>query len=125
MKTNEIRISIDVTLEKLFEFTVNPKNTNEWIGTAGEEAVNTEQIGLGTIYSNNYGELEVTDYEKDKFFELTNQKTSYQCSYTYRRLEDGPTELTYFEYMQNNSDLEEPMERRHFEKLKEILEERN
>jgi hypothetical protein len=121
MKTNEIRITIDAEPKDVFEFTVEPKNTAKWIDTAGEEHINTEQIGLGTVYSNNYGDLKVTDYERNKFFELTNEATSYCCSYTYRKLEDDTTELTYFEYMQDGSELEDPMDRRHFEKLQEII----
>lgn len=117
MTTNEIRIVIDASPEELFEFTVEPKNTPQWIQGAEEKTVNTDQIGLGTIY----GSCEVTDYERNKFFELTNTTTGYICSYTYRKQEDDSTEITYFEYMQDGSELSEPMKRKHFEKLKEIF----
>ena len=122
MKTEERRVIIDAEPKEVFEFTVEPKNTPKWIDAAGEERINTEQIGLGTVYSNNYGDLKVTDYERDKFFELTNEATSYRCSYTYRKLDDGATELTYFEYMQDGSELTEPMKEKYFERLKEVLE---
>jgi hypothetical protein len=122
MKANEIRITIQALPEKVFEFTVEPKNTKQWVDGIGEETVNTQQIGLGTIYTNHFGSLEVTDYERNKFFELTNKENSYCCSYSYRKLEDEATELTYFEYMQDGSELEEPMKHENFKQLQKILE---
>lgn len=121
MTTNEIRIVINASPEKLFEFTVEPKNTSKWIEGIEEETVNTDQIGLGTIYTNRFGNLEVTDYERNKFFELTNKDTGYICSYTYRKQEDDSTEITYFEYMQDGSELAEPMDRKHFETLQTLF----
>ena len=84
--------------------------------------MNTDQIGLGTLYTNDYGTFEVTDYDRDVFFELTNHDTSYQCSYSYRKLDDTTTELTYFECMQDGSDLQDPLKESYFEKLKTLLE---
>jgi hypothetical protein len=57
-----------------------------------------------------------------KYFELTSNETSYQCSYTYHKVDDETTELVYFEAMLDGSDLREPMNKKHFEKLKELLE---
>lgn len=125
MKTNEIKVNIDIPVEAVFEFTLEPANTSRWIDAIEEETVNTKQIGLGTIYSNSYGNLEVTDYELNRFLELTNQKTGYQCSYSYKKISDDATQITYFECMQDGSELIEPMEQKSFQKLKELLEENN
>ena len=122
MKTNEIRITIESPPEKVFEYTIEPKNTPLWIDSARIETVDTEQINLGTNYINNYGVLTVTDYDRNKFFELINQKTGYVCSYSYRKVNDNETELIYFEYMQDESKLADPMKQESFHKLKEILE---
>jgi len=122
MQTNEIRITIKAPPEEVFEYTIEPKNTHLWVKGAGKETVDTQQIGLGTKYINNYGVLTVTDYDRDKFFELTNNETEYLCSYSYRKISDQETELIYFEYMKNGSELSDPMKQKSFNKLKEILE---
>ena len=121
MKTNQIRIIIDAPAQSVFEFTVEPQNTPKWIDGVDDEQVNTDQIDLGTIYSNSYGDLEVTDYERNKFFELTNQETGYVCSYSYRAVDEEQTELTYFEYMTDGSELDEPMDEKNFETLQALL----
>ncbi len=122
MKTNEIKVNIDIPVEAVFEFTLEPANTSRWIDAIEEETVNTKQIGLGTIYSNSYGNLEVTDYELNRFLELTNQKTGYQCSYSFRKIDNDTTEIIYFEQMLDGSKLTEPMKIESFKKLQEILE---
>ena len=122
MKTNEIRISINAPRSEVFEFTIEPKNTPLWIDSVTEETINTKQIRLGTIYSNVYGDLEVTDYDSHVFFELTNKKTTYVCSYSYRKIDETTTEIIYFESMEDGSDLSDPMKKESFQKLKEILE---
>jgi len=123
MKTQEIRIVINVSQDKLFEFTIEPKNTSKWIDKAGIETVDTEQIGLGTKYVNNYGVLTVTDYDRGIFFELTNEGTQYQCSYSHRKIDEKITELTYFECMLDGSLLIEPVNINRFKKLKNLMEE--
>lgn len=122
MTTQEIRIEIKVPTKEVFEFTTEPENTSKWRDTVQKETINTECIGLGTVYTNEYGTLTVTDYEKDAFFELTNHETGYQCSYTYHKTDDTTTELVYFESIEDDSQLREPIERRHFEVLKTLLE---
>ena len=121
MKTNEIRIIIDASCRDVFEFTLEPKNTPQWIDDVEEETISTQQIALGTIYSNSFGNMEVTDYERDKFFELTNKKTGVICSHSYRPINDTQTELTYFEYVQDGSELPGEMKHSYFEKLKELF----
>jgi len=121
MKTNEREITIHKPIADVFEFTLEPSNTSKWRDDAGTKTVNTDQIGLGTLYSNNYGELEVTDYDRNTFFELTNHTTTLQCSYTYKKIDENSTKIIYFEYMQDGSDLAEPMKQESFEKLKELI----
>lgn len=122
MKTNEIRIIINAPSNEIFEFVLEPENTPKWIEGAGTKTVNTEQIGLGTIYSNDIGEWVVSDYDRNKFFELSDESIYYSCSYSFRKIDEENTELIYFESHSDGSALEHPMERKNFEKLKEILE---
>lgn len=119
---NEIRINIAKPRDEVFEFTVEPNNTQKWCTAIEYENVDTKQIGLGTKYSNNLGELEVTDYEKSVYFELSEIGTEYQCSYSFRKIDDSNTELIYFEQMLDGSTLAEPMKTESFKKLQEILE---
>jgi hypothetical protein len=122
MKFNEIRITIKSSSESVFEFTLEPSNTHLWVEGVSKETIDTQQIGLGTIYSNKYGEMQVTDYDYEKFFELTNHETGYQRSYSYRKIFDDETELIYFENMQDGLNLVQPIQQKSFEKLKELLE---
>lgn len=120
--SNEIRIEINQVREKVFEFTLEPKNTPKWCVNIEHEEIDTDQIGIGTKYKNDFGELEVTDYEQNVYFELTEIGTQYQCSYSFRKIDDEHTELIYFEGMLDGSKLLEPMDIASFENLKEVLE---
>jgi len=121
MKTNQVRINIKANISKVFEFTLDPNNTSRWIESITEEKVDTKKIGMGTIYTNDFGSYTVTDYDRDKFFELTDHKTGYICSYTFKE-KDQETEIIYFEYMENGEDLKDPLDQKSFELLKELLE---
>lgn len=121
-KTQEIRIIINQPKERVFEYVLEPKNTPNWCKSIESESIDTEQIGMGTIYTNNFGKLKVTDYERNVYFELSELGTEYQCSYSFHKIDDGSMELVYFEGMLEGSDLDEPMEKESFERLKEILE---
>lgn len=122
MKSNEIRVTINAPREKVFEYTLEPKNTPEWVEGAIEMQTDTEQIGIGTKYSNEYLTREVTDYEKNLFLELTDLDGNYSCSYSFRKIDEENTELIFFESCTDGSELEFSIEKRFFEKLKEILE---
>lgn len=121
--SNEIRVRINAPREKVFEYTLEPKNTPEWVEDAVEMQTSTEQIGIGTIYSNEYIGREVTDYEKNVFLELADMDGNYSCSYSFRKIDEENTELIFFESSNDGLELEFPIEKRFFEKLKEILEE--
>jgi len=122
MKTNEIRIVIRKPRDEVFEYVLEPSNTHNWCRNIEHEEVDTEQIGIGTKYSNNFGILTVTDYERNVYFELTEELTQYQCSYSFRNISDNETELIYFESMLDGSDLIEAFDEDYFEVLKDILE---
>ena len=122
MKTNEIRIRIQKPRDEVFEYTLEPNNRHLWCRNIEHEEVDTEQIGIGTKYTNNFGVLTVTDYERNVYFELTEESTQYQCSYSFRNIDDTETEIIYFESMLEGSDLIEPFDEDYFEVLKDILE---
>ncbi len=120
--SNEIRITINKPSKKVFEFVLEPNNTHLWCKDIKQETIDTEQIGLNTIYINNFGKLRVTDYERNVYFELSEIDTEYQCSYSFKKIDENTTELIYFEGMLDGSELSDVMDFEDFEKLKELLE---
>jgi len=122
MKTNEIRIEIERPIKDVFEYTLEPQNKSIWCSIITEESVDTEQIGITSIYINNLGSFKVSDYERNIFLELMSLDEKFQCSYSFRKIDDNTTELIYFEAMLDGSDLTEAMDKKYFKKLKELLE---
>jgi hypothetical protein len=122
MQTNEIRITIKAPPEEVFEYTIEPKNTKYWVTDSVEMKTDTEQIDLGTKYSNEYATRDVIDYERDKFIELADVDGIYSCSYTFRKIDNDSMELIFFESNIDGSALEYPLSKKSFNKLKEILE---
>ena len=122
MTNNEIRIVVNAPAAKAFEFTLEPKNKKMWMEDFAGETVSPDQIKLGTFYINSLGKLEVTDYEKDVFIELTHTENSYQSSYSFRKINEAQTEIVYFEAMFDGSELTHPRKHSDFETLKTLLE---
>lgn len=122
MKTNEIRITIKAPPEIIFEYVLEPKNTKHWVEGSIEMKTDTEQINLGTKYSNEFITREVMDYDRNKFIELADVDGVYSCSYSFRKKDEDSTELIFFESHDDESELEYPIEVDCFQKLKEMLE---
>ncbi len=125
MKENKLTIKIKQPLYRVFEMTINPDFTSEWIDNVLEEKAEYP-IKVGTIYKNRgkdgiWNEYIVSDFEEFKKFELKSLNSPYVVRYTYERISEIETELTYHEWM-IDGELVEPFEIRHLEKLKEILE---
>lgn len=125
MKENKLTIKIKKPLYRVFELTINPDFTPEWIDIVEEEKAEYP-IKVGTTYSNkgktgDWNEYVVSDFVENKVFELKSLNSPYVVRYTYERISDDETELTYHEWM-NEGELTEPFEMKHLEKLKEILE---
>jgi len=122
MKTNEIRIEIVAPCQNVFEYTIEPKNTKHWVEGSIEMKTDTDQINVGTKYSNEFITRDVSDYERDKFIELTDLDGNYSCSYSFRKIDEDTTELVFFESHADGSELEYPIGDECFAKLKELLE---
>jgi len=122
MKTNEIRVVINRPQSEVFEYTLEPKNTKYWVEGSIEMKTDTDQIGIGTKYSNEHITREVVDYDRDKFLELQDVVGEYVCSYSFRKIDEQNTELIFFESHEDGSELEYPIEAECFEKLKQLLE---
>lgn len=124
---NTLVVTINVPIEKVFDFTVNPKNTHLWIVFIKKEEKDTLDIHEGTVYRNTsdgekWTEYVCTEYKPNTLFTLKNKNTPYVVTYRYQPIDENTTELTYSEYMSDNSELTELFEQKHLEKLKSILE---
>lgn len=125
MKENKLIVRIKKPLYRVFELTINPDFTPEWIDFVEEEKAEYP-IKVGTMYRNRrkdsaWNEYIVSDFIENKVFELKSLNSPFVVRYTYERISDEETELTYHEWM-TDGELAEPFEMRHLEKLKEILE---
>lgn len=125
MKENKLTIRINKPLHRVFELTINPDFTPQWIDIVEEEKAEYP-IKIGTTYKNKgkvgeWNEYVVSDFRENEVFELKSLNSPYVVRYTYKRISENETELTYHEWM-TEGELSEPFEMRHLEKLKEILE---
>jgi hypothetical protein len=122
MKTNELRIIINKPQREVFEYTLEPNNMSFWVDIIDEQGVDTEQIGLGTVYKNNLGNFTVIDYERDKFLEFEDKSQYYKASFSFRKVNEEETEIIFFESKYNGENLERAFKKEYFENLKELLE---
>jgi CRISPR/Cas system CSM-associated protein Csm3 (group 7 of RAMP superfamily) len=127
MDTNKLSITINKPVSEVFEFTLNPKNTPKWIETMMEEKTDTENIKVGTKYSNTNDGITWTEYlcsllQKDTLFELQEVGGSYRVKYTYVPISTNETELAYIEWTDDKSELSKPLEMKALEKLKSAIE---
>ncbi len=123
---NKISILINVSLSKVFEFTINPNNTHLWIDSVVEEKIDKFPIKLGTEYKNvnqkgEWTEYIVVKFETDKIFELKEKEGDYSVRYEYKEISPKETELTYFEWVEKG-ELKNLFLISTLEKLKEVLE---
>ncbi len=125
MKENKISIEINCPISEVFEFTLNPKNTPLWIDNIVSEQTNEWPVKLGTKYKNANGgkwsEYTVIQFEPNKLFEMKQSNSLYHVHYTFKKISDKKTKLTYFEWVEKG-ELEDPFCLAFLEKLKRVME---
>ncbi|MBP6925492.1 MAG: hypothetical protein KBC22_00315 [Candidatus Pacebacteria bacterium] len=126
MKKNKLTIRINKPISKVFDFTINPENTPRWIDFIVEETIDSNEIKIGTHYKNkdkdgNIHVYELTQFERNKVFELQSLPSHYTVKYTYAPISDIETELEYFEWV-DFDELNSPFPISAMQKLKEVLE---
>lgn len=126
MKENRLSIQIKRPLAEVFEFSTNPKNTHLWFTSISEEKTNEWPIKKGTIYKSRQGDGDwngylVTDFELNKFFELSSVHDVYKVRYEYKQLGEYLTEMAYTESV-NEGELSNLTSQDVLIKLKNILE---
>lgn len=126
MIENKLSIEIDVPVDLVFRFTINPDNTPKWIESIAQEEIIGNSIGLDTKYRNvdldgKIRKYFVTEFEPDTVFALRQVGGIYHVRYTYEQISEKKTRLTYFEWV-DDGELEAPFRFSALEKLKGILE---
>ena len=126
MKRNKITIVINKSIEVVFEFTTNPKNTHLWIPSIEEEISDKYPPKVGTQYKNRgkghkWDFYKVVQFTKNKLFFLSDIDGNYFVKYTYRKITDNQTEMEYLEWVENG-DLDNPFTEDILQNLKSVLE---
>lgn len=126
MQENKISIIINKPIEKVFEFTTNPKNTQLWIPSIEEEIADKYPPKINTQYKNRgkdfkWDYYKVRKFVEDVIFMLSDLDENYFVRYTYNKVNDNQTEMTYFEWMRYG-ELENPFTKDTLLKLKSVME---
>lgn len=126
MKDLKLIIQINKPVSVVFDFVINPKNTNKWVNSIVEEQTNEWPVKTGTIYKNCgvdgvWSEYELTEFVENKMFVMSKKNSSYHVKYTLTQINENTTELEYYEWVDNGI-LDEPFTQDILEKLKNILE---
>ena len=126
MKDNKITIQINKPARDVYAFYINPKNIPLWINSIVEEETNEWPIKIGTIYRNKNRQGQLTEYvvtalKENRLFELKTTRGNYHVRYTHRNLDNGVSELEYYEWV-DNGNIEAPFTLDMLNKLKEIIE---
>lgn len=126
MKDLKLIIQINKSIQEVFEFTTNPKNTPLWIDSIVKESVDSELIKIGTTYQNwdkegTMNEYKVTQYKPYEVFQLDATHKDYKVRYTYISLSESSTELEYYEWSESGQ-LHAPFMQETLENLKAVME---
>lgn len=119
-------MEIKKSVEEVFVYAIDPRNTPKWIDTIIVEETNEWPAYIGTEYAhqNEDGSLsgyKVTQFEKNKLFELTSKDGIYHVRYTFISIDENSCTLDYYEWVDNGI-LENPFLNSHLQKLKSLLE---
>lgn len=110
----------------MFDFTLDPVNTPKWVSSIVQEMRNENPTKLGTVYKNQnkegkWSEYEVTEFEPNKVFVMSQKSGSYHVKYTFTVVSENQTELEYYEYV-DNGEIDEPFTQDVLQKLKNVME---
>jgi len=126
MKSKKLIIEINQPVEKVFEFTIDPRNTPKWVDSIKYEEVDRWPVQVGTHYRNHgnnkvWSIYTVKSFEENKKFVFQKNDNNYSVRYVFTPLAKDKTRLEYFEWVEKGN-LEEPFTMEILEKLKSILE---
>ena len=127
MQRNTLHIVINRPVSDVFAFTIDPKNTPQWIAHIQEEETNEWPVRVGTIYRNRgksdeWSDYIVTQIDTDRIFELQSKDGTYHVRYTYKPMDTHQTEMEYEEWV-DAGELSQPFTQGVMRTLQSALEE--
>ena len=126
VKNNKLVIVINKSVNEIFSFLINPKNTPLWVDSIVSEEVNEKPTRIGTVYKNVnqngiWTEYVITAFTQDKMFIFTTIDKNYHVKYTFTSLGENSTRLEYYEWVEKG-EIQDPFSIDILKKLKAILE---
>jgi len=100
MKKIQQTIAINCSAKQAFDFTLDPNNTPKWVSALVTEQASETPAKLGTVYKNqdasgNWREFVITQFERDKMFEMTEKGSNVHVKYTFIPLGNEDCQLQY------------------------------
>lgn len=128
MKDKRLTIVINKPVSEVFEYTINPANTPNWIDGIVLEETNEFPAKLGTIYRNknklgDWNEYKMTYFVKDKMFELKHKNGFYYVRYSFRTTKEGYCNFEYYEWV-TKGHLDDTFSDKVLQKLKTKIEQK-
>lgn len=104
MNSVKLNIFINKPVEELFAYTLDSNNTPKWFTSIKEEIPSEIPVRLGSILKNrgyeteNWNFYEITEFENNKTFTLSQIDDIYHVRYTFTQKDDG-TDFEYYEWV--------------------------
>ena len=129
MKENRISIIIDCPVDKVFQFTLNPRNTSKWIEGIKQEESNKWPAKVGTIYRNEsqngvWRQYKIVELVDNSTFTMQSAEGNYSVKYSFKKRDDDSTEFEYYEWVESGN-LEDPFTAETLQALKSVIEQAN
>ena len=129
MKDLKLNITINKPIKEVFSYATNSNNISKWYPSIKEEIPADIPWKLGTKIKNrgddinNWSYYEISEFEENKVFTLSQVGSPYHVRYTFLSNGDS-TDMEYYEWV-DNGELEEPASIENLELLKKALENNN
>ncbi len=128
MNSLKLNITVSTLVEEVFAYAIDSNNISEWYPSIKEEIPSEFPVKLGTKIKNRGEDInvwsyyEVTEFEENRVFTLSQIGTTYHVRYTFAQ-NGNSTDLEYHEWV-DEGELEQPADIYNLELLKRVLEQK-